>query len=739
MKVRRKILASMLACVMMAGLIPTNALAAIDVSPYVNADVSAHATLLDGDGSESNPYKIEDAADLKEFAATVNDGELAACAELTADIDLNPGITFHKDGSYEGGTPEQWTAIVDYSGIFNGNGKAIRGLYINNASGDYQGLFGKNNKGTIKNLGITDSYVSAKKYVGSIVGRNSKGTVVNCYNEGFVSGETYVGGVSGYTYGAMQDCYNTGSVTGSGNTIGGVTGYSDQLLKNCYNTGTIVGGADTVGGVTGSAYGIVENCYNIGDVTGTGNFSWKTHVGGVVGSCGSVSKSGTVQNCYNMGSVTGGNALAGGVSGDASRKTEIINCYNTGDITSTVAYAGGITGGNNSGTLKFCHNTGTVQGEKGEGTIAGNLTGTYTVENTYYLSDAETEDGGRTEAQFVSGEVAWQLNENQSAQVWKQNIDNGEEKDYYPILSGGDVYQVNKYSTCDKSDIPVKTYSNTNEDLLGLHNAVQHVDAKAATSTENGNIEYWYCADCGKYFANEALTEEISHEQTVISAVNPSDYFFRVQYVDGEGNPVSSGGVIYFDKIGPYSREDILLPDGYMQIPPAHPGEDWLYPTALEFVDGKWVVTNQDVEIMVEPMAKVDIIFKTPDGKVLEDFGYTKYYDSIGTGIETVTAPEGYEFIGGNTYAVDVTRDENGKLAADPTEVAFVVEAIGSGESSNPEEPSKPTEPGKPTTPTQNPETGDSSNLGLWFALMITSAVATSVVLIVNRRKKAIK
>lgn len=452
------------------------------------------------------------------------------------------------------------------------------------------------------------------------------------------------------------------------------------MLKNCYNTGTIVGGADTVGGVTGSAYGIVENCYNIGDVTGTGNFSWKTHVGGVVGSCGSVSKAGTVQNCYNMGSVTGGNALAGGVSGDASRKTEIINCYNTGDITSTVAYAGGVTGGNNSGTLKFCHNTGTVQGEKGEETIAGNLTGTYTVENTYYLSDAETEDGGRTEAQFVSGEVAWQLNENQSTQVWKQNIDNGEEKDHYPILSGGNVYQVNKYSTCNKSDIPVKAYSNINEDLLGLHNAVQHVDAKAATSTENGNIEYWYCDDCGKYFANEALTAEISHEQTVISAVNPSDYFFRVQYVDGEGNPVSSGGVIYFDKIDPYSREDILLPDGYMQIPPAHPGEDWLYPTALEFVDGKWVVTNQDVEIMVEPMAKVDIIFKTPDGKVLEDFGYTKYYDSIGTGIETVTAPEGYEFIGGNTYAVDVTRDENGKLAADPTEVAFVVKAIGSSD-----------------------------------------------------------
>ena len=679
MNVKRKILAAALACIMTVGLIPTNALAAIDVSPSVNADVSAHAT-LDGDGSESNPYKIEDAADLKEFAATVNDGELSACAELTSNIDLNPSITFNADGSYSGGTPDQWTVIEDYKGVFNGNSKTIRGLYIHNEE-SYQGLFGENT-GTIKNLGVIESYVSAGKdytnggYVGSIVGRNGDGTVENCYNTGYVNGTNNVGGVAGYTYGSILNCYNTGDITSSGNTVGGVAGHSATSLTDSYNTGTVTGGADSVGGVTGSNKGIVKNCYNTGKVIGTGDFSWETNVGGISGCCGTYSMAGKIENCYNSGEIIGNNALTGGVTGRIEKRGEVVNCYNTGSVKSA-AFAGGIAGENSHGTLKSCHNTGTVQGEKGEGAIAGNLMGTYTVENTYYLFDAETEDGGRTEAQFASGEVAWQLNENQSAQVWRQNIDNREEKDHYPVLSGGDVYQVNQYSTCDKSDIPVKAYSNTNADILGAHNAVQHVDAKAATSTENGNIEYWYCADCEKYFADEALTEEISHEQTVIPAVKPSDYFFSFQYVDGEGNPVYGGGVIYFDKIGPYSREDIPLPDGYMQITPAHPGEDWLYPTALEFVNGKWVVTNQDVEIMVEPMAKVDIIFKTPDGKVLEDFSYIKYYDSIGAGIETVTAPDGYEFVGENTYAVDVTRDENGKLVADPAEVMFWVKAVG--------------------------------------------------------------
>lgn len=236
---------------------------------------------------------------------------------------------------------------------------------------------------------------------------------------------------------------------------------------------------------------------------------------------------------------------------------------------------------------------------------------------------------------------------------------------------------------------------------------------------------------------------------TAIPEVTPSDYSFEVKYVDGEGKPVPGGGTITFDKAGPYSREDIPLPYGYMAIVPAHPDNDWLFPTALEWKNGQWFVTNPVVEIMVEPKAAVNILFKTPDGKVLEDLSYTKYYDSVGAGIETVTAPEGYEFIGGNTYAVDITRDENGKLIADPAEVTFVVKAIGSGESSEPEIPSKPSEPSEPTDPqnptaptqpgddTQSPETGDNSNLNLWVALMVVSAGAIFIVLITNRRKKA--
>ena len=146
--------------------------------------------------------------------------------------------------------------------------------------------------------------------------------------------------------------------------------------------------------------------------------------------------------------------------------------------------------------------------------------------------------------------------------------------------------------------------------------------------------------------------------------------------------------------------------------------------------DGKWTVTNPVVEIMVEPKATVNIIFKTPDGNVLENLGYTEYFDSIGGGIETVTAPEGYEFIEGNTYEVDITRDEDGRLVAEPAEAAFIVKAIGGVT------PSKPAEPQNGDT--QSPGTGDNSNYNLWVALMVASAGVISIVLITGCRKKKV-
>ena len=297
--------------------------------PVLQANAEDNA--LSGTGKQEDPYKIYRAIDLKNFRDLVNDenGQTAdtdAHAKLMNNIDLN------------GNELDQWTPIGnssnEYSGTFNGDGHTISGLYINNSTANDQGLFGYvGTGGTVQNLSVSGS-VSGYWYVGGVVGYNG-GSVENCYNTGAVSGSgLYVGGVVGDNRDTVENCYNIGKVSGTG--VGGVVGWNfGGTVKNCYNIGE-VSGPDSVGGVVGENRGgsTVENCYNTSKVSGI------RIVDGVVG----WNDSGTVKNCYNTGKVSGpdsgsGNSV-GGVVGLNSGPVK--NCYNTGTVTGTDDYVGGV-------------------------------------------------------------------------------------------------------------------------------------------------------------------------------------------------------------------------------------------------------------------------------------------------------------------------------------------------------------------------------------------------------------
>ena len=133
---------------------------------------SGKGRALEGDGTEDDPYKIATAADLLEFADKVNNkNQTSAWAELTADIDLSSVCSKEKGN---------WTPIGnssnEYTGTFNGQNFKISGLYINSDDND-QGLFGRVNGGTVKNLTVSGS-VSGNNHVGGVVGVNS-GSVIN--------------------------------------------------------------------------------------------------------------------------------------------------------------------------------------------------------------------------------------------------------------------------------------------------------------------------------------------------------------------------------------------------------------------------------------------------------------------------------------------------------------------------------------------------------------------------------
>ena len=254
------------------------------------AEESITPTRPKGNG-RAEPYLISNAAELYWFAGLVNGTlknvvqDASANAILTKDIIVNKGVLDEYKNLVFGKDFIPWTPIGTYedlySGIFNGQGHTISGLYFNDSGASNVGLFGRIYEGKILNVGVLDSYFQFGTKGGGVCGENYEGILQNCSNSSTVIGKNDycdAGGVCGDNNGTVRDCKNTGSVSGE-NTVGGVCGYSPGTIESCYNTGSVHGTGEFVGGVCGSSLGTIESCYNTGSVHGTGEF-----VGGVCGS-----------------------------------------------------------------------------------------------------------------------------------------------------------------------------------------------------------------------------------------------------------------------------------------------------------------------------------------------------------------------------------------------------------------------------------------------------------------------
>ena len=273
--------------------------------PYALLDVSLLLTdgskltasrLLEGPGYTDDGqgnYTVTSAEDLKNIAKLVNEQwNLGINITLTSDIDLS-GI--------------DWTPIgIDYNhrytGTFDGGGHTITGLTVT-GSYKYAGLFGDiDENGTVKNVVLEDVQITSDNssgYAGGVAG-DSWGTIENCSVSGSVSGTTFAGGVVGSQWG--------GSITGCN---------SSATVKGVIFAGGIAGETNSGASLTG--------CYATGDVTVENDGTNNSHAGGMVGYNGG----GTLTACYATGSVTG--------SGSGT------------------IYVGGVTGSNNLGTLTACY------------------------------------------------------------------------------------------------------------------------------------------------------------------------------------------------------------------------------------------------------------------------------------------------------------------------------------------------------------------------------------------------
>ena len=234
--------------------------------------------------SNTKTYTVYNANGLMNIAELVNGGKSDINITLDTDIDL---------------TGKDWTPIGtdydnSYKGTFDGGGHTITGLTFT-TNDKYAGLFGWLNKaGTVKNVVMEGVQITSNQIYGGSIGGvagYSWGTIENCSVSGSVSGTVYVGGVVGAQIGgSITGCSSSATVKGTVD-VGGVAGQtnSSATLTACYATGNVtieiapkknIAGGGLVGMNAGSS---LLACYATGNVTSTGSSTGKVHIGGFLG------------------------------------------------------------------------------------------------------------------------------------------------------------------------------------------------------------------------------------------------------------------------------------------------------------------------------------------------------------------------------------------------------------------------------------------------------------------------
>ncbi|EFI08405.1 fimbrillin family protein [Parabacteroides distasonis] len=234
---------------------------------------------IEGNGS----YTVTSADGLINVAELVNGGKTDINITLGKNIDLTG----------KGWTPIGTNYEKRYKGTFDGRGHTIKGLTVT-TNDQFVGLFGYLDRaGTVKNvvmegIQITSNHMLMSGNTGGVVGY-SWGTIENCSVSGSVSGTNCVGGVVGsQKAGSMTGCSSSATVKGTVN-VGGVAGESWGSMTACYATGNVTleiypGKDISGGGVVGFKGGnSVLACYATGNVNSKGSSTGNVHIGGLFG------------------------------------------------------------------------------------------------------------------------------------------------------------------------------------------------------------------------------------------------------------------------------------------------------------------------------------------------------------------------------------------------------------------------------------------------------------------------
>lgn len=283
--------------------------------------------------SADGKYHISAAAELKEFATMVNNGNTfeGKTVVLDGDIDL---------------ADEEWTPIGNrkddtkqFKGVFDGQNHTVKKMKITNCT-DYGALFEAIKGAEVKNVTV-EGAVAGKSVAGVVAQAGAGSKIINCVNKATVTGSEKAAGIVVKIEGdrvTVEGCRNEGAVTCTGTWAAGIVAFVESenfKVSACSNTGEIkasqAGGI--IQGISHGESGTVTGCRNSGKVTATGT-GYKA--AGIVASCGNAGNKLTITDCENTGAIEGECASAIACGEEFKNDASAPNT-NSGEIKATVS------------------------------------------------------------------------------------------------------------------------------------------------------------------------------------------------------------------------------------------------------------------------------------------------------------------------------------------------------------------------------------------------------------------
>ena len=679
---KKKLISFLLALCLVMAFAPITAFA--EDAQNINIwDGSTAAAFAGGTGTAENPYQIANGAQLAYLASSVNSGESYEEKNfvLTANIDLN-------------GLP--WTPIANsfsdallggsdyrvFAGNFDGNGYTISNVSIGSEAApleaDVFGFFGAT-EGKISNLNLDTVSIHGIAKIASI------GAVVG-----------FAGGLVGSSSGSIENCHVTGltmdmsapsNVYAAAYWVGGLVGALDgtQLINECSVSGGITekAGKGSIGGLIGELGKAAKITFSRSNVTVNVKADSRggADVGGFIGKGNGKTDAETViRNCYASGNVTGG-AYTGGFAGGLWG-LNIKNCYASGNVSQAAVTMASFVGTDASDSLYYGSITNCF--------TTGSVTGSSPFQYAFAEQSSATKRSKITNCYFAVENLSIK-NQNESAtektqdemtnEAFAAKLNGSDDSNGWSFVNG-QIFcgaEPADYSAVEAAmaAIPVDLTVYTDESVAALNTAVDGVVR-------------------GKAFVSQANVNAMA--QTIEDAIA------ALQYKDADYTKVDAA----------IAKVSALKKDDY---------KDFSNVEAAV----KAVVRDKNITEQSEVDAMAKAIEDAIAALQYKDADYTKVDAAIAKA-NALKKDDYKDFSGVETAIKAVVR---GKNITEQSEVDKMANAIEDAISALEKKPAST----KPETSDKILQTGDTSNLAVWIALLFVSGAAISTT-VVSRKKK---